>query len=128
MYRQGVIFKNDKFSLENQYLDLVKFSSLELNSSKNGHDSLLQQLLHHNEVELKARNVAQHFWESRPILYGEQAEALEDSEVAQNNPGYIARAHPTAALSDSDPGLLSYLGLFWLLHTLDGLASGYWTK
>ena len=60
--------------------------------------------MHHNEVELKARNVAQHSWESRPILNGEQPETVEDSEIALNNPGCIARAHPTAALSDSDPG------------------------
>ena len=59
--------------------------------------------MHHNEVELTARNVAQHSWESRLILNGEQPEAFEDSEVALNDPGCIARAHPTAALSDSDP-------------------------
>ena len=117
------------FSLENEYLDLVQFSSLELNSSKNEHDSLLQPQMHHNEVELKARNVAQHSWESRPILNGEQPAAIEDSEVAVNDPGfYIARAHPTAALSDSDLGLLNYRGLCWLLHTLDDLVSVYWTK
>ena len=59
---KGSFSKMTSFSLENQYLDLVQFSSLELNSSKNGHDSLLQQLMHHKEVELKARNVAQHSW------------------------------------------------------------------
>ena len=89
--------------------------------------------MHHNKVELKARNVAQHSWEFRPILNGEQPEALafedyEDSEIALNDSGCIARAHPTAALSDSDPGLLNYRGLFWLLGTLDGLVSGFWTK
>ena len=84
--------------------------------------------MHHNEVELKARNVAQHSWESRPIHNGEQPVAVEDSEIALNDPGCIARAHPTAALSDSDLGLLNYRGMFLLLHTLDGLVSGYWTK
>ena len=87
------------FSLENEYLDFVQFSSLELNLSKNGHDSLLPQELHHIEVELKARtcNIAQHSWVSAPILNGEQPEAVE---VALNDPGCIARAHTTAALSD----------------------------
>ena len=99
MFRQGAIFKNDQFSQENEYLDLVQVNSLELNSSKNGHDSLLQQKMHHNEVESKARNVAHHSWESQSILNGEQPEAVEDSEVALNDPGCIARAHPTAALS-----------------------------
>ena len=47
-----------------------------------------------------ARNVAQRSWESVPILNGEQPGAVEDSEVALNNPGCVARAHPTAALSD----------------------------
>ena len=79
---------------------------------------------------MKARNAAQHTWESEPILNGEQPEAVEDLEVVLNDPGCIARAHPTAALSDLDPGLLSYRGLFWLLHTLDGLVreghAGYW--
>ena len=84
--------------------------------------------MHHNEVELEARNVAQHSWEFRPILNGEQPEVFKDSEIALNDPGCIAGAHPTAALSDSDPGLLNYHGLFWLLGTLDGLVSGFWTK
>ena len=56
--------------------------------------------MHHNEVELKARNVAHHIMKSDPILNGEQPEAVKDSEVALNDPGCIARAHPTAALSD----------------------------
>ena len=56
--------------------------------------------MHHYEVELKARNVAHHSWESEPILKGEQHEAVEDSEVALKDPGCIERAHPTAALSD----------------------------
>ena len=34
--------------------------------------------MHHNVVELKARNVAQHSWESMPILNGEQPEAVKD--------------------------------------------------
>ena len=84
--------------------------------------------MHHKEVELKARNVAKHSCEFRPILNGEQPEAFEDSEIALNDPGCIARANPTAALSDSDPGLLNYRGLFWLLGILDGLVSGFWTK
>ena len=37
--------------------------------------------MHHNEVELKARNVAHHSWESEHILNGEQPEAVEDSKV-----------------------------------------------
>ena len=81
---------------------------------------------------MKARNIAQHSWKSTPILNGELPEAVEDSEVALNDPGCIARAHPTAALSDRDPGLLNYCGLFWLLNTLDGLVgeghTGYRTK
>ena len=72
----GSFSKMTSFSLENEYLDLAQFSSLELNSSKNGHDSLLQQYMHHNEVELKACNVAHHSWESEPILEGEQPEAV----------------------------------------------------
>ena len=74
--------------------------------------------MHHNEVKLKACNVAQHSWESRPILNGEQPEAVEDSKIALNDPGCIVRAHPTAALSDSDLGLLNYRRLFRLTkHT-----------
>ena len=60
--------------------------------------------MHHNEVELKARNVAHHFWESEHILNGEQPEAVDDSEVALHDPGCIARTQPTAALSDLGPG------------------------
>ena len=57
--------------------------------------------MHHNEVELKVRNVAHHSWESEHILNGEQPEAVEDSEVALHDPGYIARTHPqSSALSD----------------------------
>ena len=48
----------------------------------------------------KARNVAQHSWESVPTLNAEQPGAVEDSEVALNDPGCVARAHPRAALSD----------------------------
>ena len=47
-----------------------------------------------------------------PILNGEQPEDVEDSEVALNDPGCIARAHPTAALLDSDPGLLNHRACF----------------
>ena len=81
--------------------------------------------MHHNEVKLKAPNVAQHSWESRPILNGEQP---EDSKIALNDPGCVVRAHPKAALSDSDLGLLNYCRLFRLLGTLNGLVSGFWTK
>ena len=56
--------------------------------------------MHHNEVELKARNVANHSWENEPILNGEQPEAVEDSEIALNDAVCIARAHPTVALLD----------------------------
>ena len=35
-----------------------------------------------------------------PILNGEQSGAVEDSKIALNDPGCVARAHPTAALSD----------------------------
>ena len=66
---------------------------------------------------MKARNVTQHSWESEPILNGEQPEAIENSEVALNDHGCTANAHPTTALSDFDPGLLNYRDLFWLLHT-----------
>ena len=81
----------------------ISFSSkpvhLELNSSKNRHDPLLQQELPHNEVELKACDAAQRSWGSVPILNGEQPEAVEDYEVALNNPGCVTRDHPTTALS-----------------------------
>ena len=40
---KGSFSKMTSFPLENEYLDLVQFSSLELNSLKNGHGSLLQQ-------------------------------------------------------------------------------------
>ena len=56
--------------------------------------------MHHNEVELKARNVAHHSWESEPIRNGDQPEAVEHSEVALKDPGCITIAHPTAVLSD----------------------------
>ena len=84
--------------------------------------------MHHNEVKLKACNIAQHSWESRPILNGEQPEAVKDYKIALNDPGSIIRAHPTAALSDSDLGLLNYRRLFRLLGTLHGLVSVFWTK
>ena len=85
--------------MENEYLVLVQFSQLELKSSKTGM-TLLQQFPHHNEVESKARNVVQYSWESAPILNEEQPEAVEDSDVALNDPRCITRAYPTAALSD----------------------------
>ena len=37
-----------------------------------------------NEVEPIACDAAQRSWESTPILYGEQPEAVEDSVVALN--------------------------------------------
>ena len=37
--------------------------------------------------------------ESASILNGEQPEAVLDSEVALNDPGCVARAHPSAAQS-----------------------------
>ena len=58
--------------------------------------------LHQNEVESYVRNVAQPLQrscESAPILNGEQPDTIEDSEVALNDPGCVARAHHTAALS-----------------------------
>ena len=97
---KGSFSKMTSFSLENEYFDLVQFSSLELNSSKNESDPLLYQKLHHNEVEPKTCDAAQRSWLSTPILNGEQPEAVEVSEVALNNHGCIARDHPTAALSD----------------------------
>ena len=51
-------------------------------------------------------------WESTPILNGEQPEAVEDSEVALNDPGCVTTAHPTTALSYWDLGLLNLRGLF----------------
>ena len=54
--------------------------------------------LPHNEVEPKACDATQRFWESTSILNGEQPEAVEDSEVALKDPGCVARAHPTTAL------------------------------
>ena len=53
----------------------------------------------HNEVEPKACDATQRSWESTLILNGEQPEAVEDSEVALNDPGCVARAQPTTALS-----------------------------
>ena len=55
--------------------------------------------MHLNEVEPKACDAAKRSWESTPISNGEQPEAVEDSPVALNNPGCIARARPTTALS-----------------------------
>ena len=67
-----------------------------------------------------------------PILNGEQPEVVEDSQVAMNDPGCVARAHPTTTLLYRDLGLLNLRGLFWLLHTLDCLVreghAGYWAK
>ena len=88
------------FSLEKEHLVLVQISSLELNSSKNRHDPLLQQSLPHNQVEPKACNAAQRSWESTPNLNAEQPKAVEDSEVVLNDPGCVARAHPATALSN----------------------------
>ena len=52
-------------------------------------------------VESKACNVAQRqSLESMPILNRKQPDAVKDSKVALNDPGCVARAHPTAALSD----------------------------
>ena len=51
------------------------------------------------EVEPKPRDAAQRSWKSTPILNGEQPEAVEDSEVALNDPGCICRAHLKTALS-----------------------------
>ena len=62
-------------------------------------DPLLQQKLPHNEVESKACDAAQQFWEFTPILNREQPEAVEDSDVELNDPESVARAHPTTALS-----------------------------
>ena len=53
----------------------------------------------HNEVEPKAYEDAPRSLESTPILNGEQPEAVEDSEDALNDPGCVARARPTTALS-----------------------------
>ena len=97
---KGSFSKMTSFSLQNEYLVLILISSLQLNSSNKGHVPLLQQKLHHIEVELKARNVVQRYCESTPILNGEQPEAVKDSEVALTDPGCVTRAHPTAALSD----------------------------
>ena len=55
--------------------------------------------MHHNEVEPKACDAAQRSWESAPILSGEQPVAVEDSEIALNDPRCVGRAHPTTALS-----------------------------
>ena len=82
-----------------KYLDLVEIGSLQLNFSNKGHDPLLQQKLHHSDVELKAHNVAKRSWESAPILNGEQPKAVKDFEVALNDPECVTRAHPTTALS-----------------------------
>ena len=71
------------------------------------------------EVEPKACDATQCTWESTPILNGEQLGAVKDSKVALNDPRCVARAHPTAAISYSDPGLLNLRGLFWTLHKLD---------
>ena len=83
-------------------------------------------------MEPKACNAAQRFWESTLILCGQQPEAVEDSEVALNDPRCVARAHPATTLSYQDPGILNLCGLFWLLHTRDCLVreghTGYWTK
>ena len=51
-----------------------------------------------SEVEPKACDATQVSWESTPILNGDQPEAVEDCEVALNDPGCVARFHPTTAL------------------------------
>ena len=68
-------------------------------------------------IEWYACNVAQRSYESSPIINGEQPETTEDSEVALNDPRCIARAHPTAALSDCDPGLLTNAVYLASAHT-----------
>ena len=77
---------NISFSSKSVYLSFV-------------HDSLLQQKLPHNEDEPKACDAAQQSWESMPILNREQPEAVKDSEAALNDPGCVARAHPTITIS-----------------------------
>ena len=107
MFTQGVILKNDKF-LTGDWISrsrLIQFSRD--NFVKNRHEPLLQQWLHHDEVESYARNAAQRSSESTSILNGEQPETIEYSGVALNDPRCVARAHPTAALSDWHPGLLN---------------------
>ena len=47
----------------------------------------------------KACEAAQRSFESRPILNGEQPEAVEDFKVALNNPKCVGRANTTTALS-----------------------------
>ena len=41
----------------------------------------------------QACDAAQRSWESTLILNGDQPEAVEEPEVALNDPGFIARAH-----------------------------------
>ena len=129
---KGSFSKMTSFSLSNECLVLVKINSLELNSSKT--DMTLScsnncLITRSNEKHVTPHDV---LGNPIPILNGEQPEAFQDSEVALNDPGCIARAHPTTALSYWDPGLLDLRGLFWLLHTLDCLVrevhTGYWTK
>ena len=52
----------------------------------------------HGQVILESP--PQRSWESVPFLNGEQPETVKDSMVALNDPGCVARAHPTATLSD----------------------------
>ena len=55
-------------------------------------------ILHHNKVELKASNVEQRSMETAPILNREQPEAVQDSEIALNDPGCIAKANPSCSI------------------------------
>ena len=54
-------------------------------------------------------------------------------QVALNDPGCVARAHPTAALSYCDPGLLNQRRLFsFCTHPMASserdIIISYWTK
>ena len=94
---KGPFSKTTSFSMENEYLLLFQISSLELISSKTG----MALYCSNNCIIMRSnRYVAQRSREFAPIVKGDQPETIEDSQLALNNPGCVARAHPTAALSD----------------------------
>ena len=129
----GSFSKMTSFSLENEYLVLVLISSLEFNSSKNGHDPLLEQKLPHNEVKPKAYDAAQRLGNPCPFLMESNRTLSKIPRLHWTIPDASPELNQQLLYPNvRDPGLLNLCGLFWLLPTLDCLLrgghTGYWTK
>ena len=118
--------KMTSFSLENEYLDLVLFSSLELNSSKTDMTPSCG-----NKCIITRSN-----WKHVTLhnILGNPGPFLMESNLKLSK---IPRLHWTIpdASSELIPqlhyrilGLLNYRRLFRHLGTLNGLVSGFWTK